>query len=137
MGGFTFSLDWATTSCDPIQTPPLFTGEAPTAEAVLGFALGSQEVSAAQADAYVQAVDAASARVASGVLGTSWEGRPLRYALVGTPESVTPAGLAAIREATARLRDPDTPPGEAARLAARTPEIVWLMGNVHGGQRAR
>ena len=126
----------AAPSCDPIQTPPVFTGEAPTAEAVLGFALGSQEVTSAQADAYVQAVDAASPRVASGVLGTSWEGRPLRYALVGTPENVTPAGLAAIRDATARLRDPDTPPGEAARLAARTPAIVWLMGNVHGDEES-
>ena len=109
-------------SCDPIQTPPVFTGQAPTAESVLGFALGSQEVTAAQADAYVQAVDAASTRVVSGVLGSSWQGRPLRYALVGRPEHVTPAGLAAIQDATARLRDPDTPPGEAARLAATTPE---------------
>ena len=47
-------------SCDPIQTPPVFQGQAPTAQAVLGFGLGSQEVTAAEADRYVQAVDAAS-----------------------------------------------------------------------------
>ena len=46
--------------CDPIQTPPTFLGQVPTAEAELGFALGSQEVTAAEADEYVQAVDAAS-----------------------------------------------------------------------------
>ena len=49
---------------------------------------------------------------------------------------MTPAGLAAIREATARLRDPETPPAEAARLAAETPMILWLMGNVHGGEES-
>ena len=122
--------------CDPMQTPPTFLGQVPTAEAELGFALGSQEVTAAEADEYVQAVDAASPRVVSGVFGTSWEGRDLRYALVGTSEHVTPAGLAAIREATARLRDPETPPAEAARLAAETPVILWLMGNVHGDEES-
>src|SRR5262245_18768101 len=122
--------------CDPIQTPPVFTGQAPTAESVLGFPLGSQEVTAAQADTYVQAVDAASPRVTSGVFATSWEGRPLRYALIGTPEHRTPQGLAAIRAATTRLRDPNTPPAEAARLAAETPAIDWLMGNVHGGEES-
>jgi hypothetical protein len=35
-------------SCDPMQTPPSFRGEVPTATQVLGFALGSQEVTAAQ-----------------------------------------------------------------------------------------
>ena len=73
--------------CDPMQTPPVFLGQAPTAEAALGFALGSQEVTAAEADDYVQAVDAASPRVVSGVLGTSWENRPLRYAFVGSPST--------------------------------------------------
>ena len=122
--------------CDPIQTPAVFLGQVPTADSVLGFGLGSQEVTAAQADTYVQAVDGASTRVVSGVFGTSWEGRPLRYALVGKPEHVTPAGLAAIQAATRRLRDPATPAAEAAQLAATTPVILWLMGNVHGGEES-
>ena len=67
-------------TCDPIQTPPTFAGQTPTAQTVLGFGLGSQEVTAAEADEYVQAVDAASSRVVSGVLATSWDGHPLRYA---------------------------------------------------------
>jgi hypothetical protein len=122
--------------CDPISTTPVFQGQVPTAESVLGFALGSQEVTAAEADAFTQAVDAASPRVFSDVLGTSWQGRPLRYALVGKPENVTPAGLAAIREATAKLRDPSTSPAEAAQLASTTPVTLWLMGNVHGGEES-
>jgi hypothetical protein len=123
-------------TCDPIQTPPTFAGQTPTAQTVLGFGLGSQEVTAAEADEYVQAVDAASSRVVSGVLATSWDGRPLRYALVGKPGNVTSAGLAAIQAATQRLRDPATPPAEAASLAAQTPAILWLMGNVHGGEES-
>ena len=43
-----------------------FLGQVPTSEAELGFALGSQEVTASEADEYVQAVDAASPRVVSG-----------------------------------------------------------------------
>jgi hypothetical protein len=82
-------------ACDPMQTPPSFRGEVPTAEQVLGFALGTQEVTAAESDAYVDAVDAASARVVSGTLGTTWQERPIRYALVGTPENLTPEGLGA------------------------------------------
>jgi hypothetical protein len=123
-------------SCDPIQTPPSFRGEVPTAERVLGFPLGSQEVTAAEADAYVTAVDAASARVVSGTLGTSWQGRPLRYTLVGRPENVTPQGLADIREAARTLSDPATSDQQAAAVARRAPAVVWLMGNVHGDEES-
>jgi hypothetical protein len=107
-------------SCDPMQTPPSFRGEVPTAEQVLGFALGSQEVTAAESDAFVDAVDAASARVVSGTLGTTWQGRPIRYSLVGRPENVTPAGLADIQQAARALRDPATSDQEAADIARRS-----------------
>jgi hypothetical protein len=74
--------------------------------------------------------------VVDGVLATSVQGRALRYAIVGKPENVTPPGLARIRRAAARLRDPGTPPAEAARLAASTPAILWVAGNVHGGEKS-
>jgi hypothetical protein len=123
-------------SCDPIQTPPTFRGEVPTAEDVLGFPLGSQEVTAAQSNAYVDAVDAASTRVVSGTLGTTPQGRPIRYALVGRPENVTPDGLARIQQAARTLRDPATSDRQAAEIARRSPAILWLMGNVHGGEES-
>ena len=62
----------------------------PRRSEVLGFPLGSREVTAAETNAYVDAVDAASDRVVSGTFGTSWQGRQLRYTLVGDPENVTP-----------------------------------------------
>jgi len=123
-------------SCDPMQTPPSFRGEVPTAEQVLGFPLGSREVTAAESDTYVDAVDAASARVVSGTLGTTWEGRPIRYALVGSLENVTPEGLAGIQEAARALRDPATSDQQAAEVARRAPAVLWLMGNVHGGEES-
>ena len=110
-------------SCDPIQTPPVFQGQAPTAQTVLGFGLGSQEVTAAEADRYVQAVDAASPRVVSGVLATSWEGRPLRYALVGKPEHVTPPAWrrSALRpNACATPRRPPPRPPSSPRTPRRS-----------------
>jgi Zinc carboxypeptidase len=103
---------------------------------VLGFPLGSREVTAAEANAYVDAVDAASDRVVSGTFGTSWQGREMRYALVGDSENVSSAGLAAIREAVATLRNPETPAREAERLARTTPVVLWLMGNVHGDEES-
>jgi Zinc carboxypeptidase len=126
----------AAAACDPMQTPPLFSGAVPTSEQVLGFPLGSREVTAAESNAYVDAVDAASDRVVSGTFGTSWQGRQMRYALVGDPENVTPAGLAAVKEAVSKLRDPETPAREAERLARTTPVVLWLMGNVHGGEES-
>jgi hypothetical protein len=129
-------VDVQVAACDPMQTPPSFRGEVPTAEQVLGFALGTQEVTAAESDAYVDAVDAASARVVSGTLGTTWQERPIRYALVGTPENLTPEGLAHAREAARTLRDPATSDQQAADIARRSPAILWLMGNVHGDEES-
>ena len=89
-------------------------GQVPTAEEVIGFPLGERDVTVAESDAYLQAVAAASPRVTAGTAAVSWQGRPLRYAIVGKPGNVTPAGLARIRLQTALLHDPRTP----AKLAA-------------------
>ncbi|MGH2681443.1 MAG: M14 family zinc carboxypeptidase [Actinomycetota bacterium] len=126
----------AQAACHPIQTTPVFRGVVPTAREVLGFDLGEQEVSVAGSDAYLAAVDDASDRVTRGTAGSSVEGRPLRYAVVGAPEHVTSDGLAAVREAIDRLRDPATGGAEAATLAASTPAILLVQANVHGGEES-
>jgi hypothetical protein len=90
----------------------------------------------AESDAYLQAVAAASPRVTAGTAAVSWQGRPLRYAIVGKPGNVTPAGLARIRLQTALLRDPRTPAKLAEHLARTTPAILWVAGNVHGGEES-
>lgn len=122
--------------CHPIKTEPRFRGDVPTAKQVLGFRIGSREVTSAQSDRYVQAVDRASTRVVSRVMGRSVEGRPLRYAIVGRPGNVTPRGLASVRAAAERLRDPSTSATDAAAIAVRTPAILWVAGNVHGDEES-
>jgi len=126
----------AQTACDPFGTTPVYDPSVPAATDVLGFALGSREVTSAESDAYLDAIDAASARVVSGTAATSWEDRPIRYAIVGDPANVTSDGLTALQAAIAALRDPSTTPGEAAALATETPEILWIAGNVHGGEES-
>src|SRR5215212_641029 len=85
-------------ACDPFTTPS-FRGEVPTAQQVIGINLGDRDVTSAESDQYLLAVDGASARVTSGVAATSVQGRPLRYAIVGRPERVTSAGLESVRAA--------------------------------------
>ncbi len=126
----------APSSCDPVQTAPVLRPDVPTATEVLGFPLGERDVTTAESDTYLRAVDAASPRVAGGTLATSHQGRPLRYAVVGKPQNVSPVGLARIAAAAAALRDPRTPPALARLLAATTPAILWVAGNVHGNEES-
>jgi hypothetical protein len=126
----------AAPACDPVRTPPELAGQVPTAEEVIGIPLGERDVTTAESDAYLQAVAAASPRVTAGTAAVSWEGRPLRYAIVGKPANVTPGGLARIRLATSLLRDPRTPAKLASHLAKTTPAILWVAGNVHGGEES-
>ena len=120
----------------PIWTEPAFAGTVPSADEVLGFPLGHREVTNEEAGAYLDAVDAASDRVATGTYATSVLGRPLRYAVVGRPEHVTPEGLEVVREAVLRIRDPATPSAQVAALAATTPAFLYLAGNVHGSEES-
>ena len=126
----------APATCDPVTTAPVLRPDVPTATDVLGFPLGERDVTTAESDRYLGAVDAASRRVTSGTLGTSHQGRPLRYAVVGRPENVSPAGLRRVEAANAALRNPRTPPALARALAATTPAILWVAGNVHGNEES-
>jgi Zinc carboxypeptidase len=125
-------------ACDPIQTPPAYLDSVPTGEDVpaLGFPIGSQEVTSAQSNAYIAAVDAASDRVVSGTAATSVEGRDLEYAIVGDPAHVTQSGLTAIQDAIGELRDPLAPAAQAEQLADETPAILWVDGSPHGGEES-
>jgi len=123
-------------ACDAIDTTPVFAGNVPTPTSVLGFPLGQQEVTVHEAWTYLDAVDAASARVDSGTYAVSVRGRDLRYAVVGRAQNVTPDGLEAIRQNILTIRDPDTPADEAAALAATTPAFLYIAGNVHGTEES-
>jgi hypothetical protein len=121
--------------CDPFG-PAQFAGGVPTPKQVLGFDLGKRDVTTAESDAYLGAVDRASNRVTAGILARSVQGRPLRYAIVGKPERVTAQGLAGVRAAAAELMNPDTTPARVAAIAAANPAILWIAGNVHGSEES-
>ena len=121
--------------CDPFG-PATFRGQVPTPQQVIGINLGDRDVTTAESDAYVAAVDAASPRVVSGSLAKSVQGRDLRYAIVGDPNRMTTSGLARVRASAAQLMDPSTRPRDAAAIARRDPAILWIAGNVHGGEES-
>jgi len=126
----------AAATCHPFQTPGAYDNSTPTDEDVVGFAFGDQEVSVRQANNYLAAVDASSDRVVTGTAATSVGGRAINFAIVGAPENVTPTALTEIRRSAAALRDPRLPAGQAADLAASTPAILWVSGNVHGNEES-
>ena len=119
-------------ACDPFGAT--FAGATPTAKQILGFDLGKRDVTTAESDRYLAAVDTASPRVVSGSLGKSVRKRDLRYAIVGQPGRL--ANLGAVRAAAAKLMDPATPAAEAAAIVANDPAILWIAGNVHGGEES-
>ncbi|GAA1829587.1 M14 family zinc carboxypeptidase [Actinomadura chokoriensis] len=121
-------------ACDPTRTAPVYRGEVPAPEQVLGFELGERPVSAAESDAYLEAVAAKSDRVVSGTLATTAQGRPLKYAIAGRPELMSKAGLARVRREAGLLRDPRTPAALARRITERGVPILWISGNVHGDE---
>jgi hypothetical protein len=140
------SLPWPRTAlasptaaggCDPIATPKSFRGVVPSPKDVLGFRLGAKrEVTSEESAAYLDAVAGATSRVVTGSYGTSWQGRPLRYAIVGRPGNVTPEGLATIRHAALQIRDPSTPDHKVAELASSSPAIQWIIANIHGNEES-
>ena len=136
VGGLFAAPTTAQTACHPILSPANFTGVMPTVNEVFGFELGEQEISVEQSDTYVDEIADASERVIAGTAGFSVENRPLRYAIVGTPENVSESGLASIQAAIAQLRDPATTTEEAATLAETTPAILYVQANVHGGEES-
>ena len=64
----------------------------------------------------------------------SVQGRPIRYAIVGTPEHL--ADLAGIKDGSHVLQDPLDDRRRSGGSAANTPVILWVAANVHGGEES-
>ena len=109
----------------------------PTPKSILGFDLGKKEVTTAQSDAYLGAVDGASDRVVTGDAAHVGAGpRPaLRDRRPSGPRHRRRPGEPSAANA-AQLMDPDTSPAEAAAIAAADPAILWIAGNVHGTEES-
>ncbi|WP_371785772.1 M14 family zinc carboxypeptidase [Streptosporangium subroseum] len=113
-------------------------GSVPSPEKFFGFPLGKGQPRVVTSDEirkYVDAVGRASDRVITGTMAHSVSGQALPYAIVSDKQNVTPGQLKKIAEQIQSLRDPRSlRPDKAARIAKDTPAIVWVAGNVHGGE---
>jgi hypothetical protein len=120
----------AQTDCDPFQTTPEYDVSTPR------FGFGETQMTVPEIDAYLTAVDQVSSRVITAEAAKSVKGTSIRYAIVGTPDRVTPEGLAAIQANLDILRDPNATGQPLADALANTPTILWVSGNVHGGEES-
>jgi hypothetical protein len=126
-----FAFGGAPAQAASCPTTPTYDPRVPTPEAALGFPLGvgqSRVVTNEEIVSYVEAVDAASDRVTSFEAGKTWAGRPMKVAIVSSREHMRPSELRRIRERFVAVRD-----GRRESLRS-SPALVWLAGNVHGGE---
>lgn len=114
-------------------TTPAYDESVPTPNEVLGHRIGERMSSHREMETYLAALADASDRVVLKPYGTSWEGRRLWTAFVGSSETI--AKLESIRENAVRLADPRSMTREEADAIESTlPAIVWLAYCVHGNE---
>lgn len=106
----------------------------PTPASVLGHEIGQRIAPTAQVHRYFEALQAAAPdRMRIGRYGASHEGRPLLWAVIGSPRNI--ARLEQIQANAQALADPRrTSAAEAQALMADQPAIVWLGHSVHGNE---
>ena len=136
--GTSASATAPTTGCG--DDPAAHLDTVPSPETFLGFPLGAGQqrvVTNGEIRDYLSAVDQASDRVVAGTMGASVLGQPLPYAVVSNSRQVRQGVLDEIAAEIRGLRDPRGMPADRARrIAANRPAIVWIAGNVHGGEKS-
>lgn len=117
-----------------IAAVPSFAQNAlPSPSAYLGYEIGSRFTPHHRIVDYFREIDRLSGRVTIEQYGTSYEERPLIYAVV-TSEA-NQQNIASIRERLNQLSAVDrTDPATAASIARSTPVAVWLAFGVHGNE---
>ena len=105
----------------------------PSPAQFLGYELGTHFTFHADVVAYLKALDAASDRVAIHEYGRTFEGRPLYYLVITTPENLT--RIDEIRQNNLRLASGEAlSDNDAEALIAAQPVLPWLSYNVHGNE---
>ncbi|RUO44453.1 peptidase M14 [Aliidiomarina taiwanensis] len=106
----------------------------PTVEQVLGYAAGSRISSPAAIHHYFSALAQAHPdRIKLFEYGRTWEGRPLFYAAISSPENI--ARLEQLEANMRLLADPrQTSEAEAADMIKQQPASVWIASSVHGNE---
>ncbi|HET9347274.1 MAG TPA: M14 family zinc carboxypeptidase [Candidatus Limnocylindrales bacterium] len=122
----------AAPACDPFLTPGTYDPDIPT------FDFGGAQMTVEEINDYLAAVDDATNRVFTAQAATSVGPPPLpiNYAVVGDPDRLTADGLAAVKAGVAVLGDPLADEAEVEAAIESTPVILWVAGNVHGGEES-
>lgn len=105
----------------------------PLPQTVLGFEVGKRVATSAQIVEYARLVAESSERVELIEYGRTFEGRPLIYLVVSTPENLArreaiQAGMAALADARA------TDSGQRERLIDELPATGWFGYSIHGNE---
>ena len=107
--------------------------EIPQPGEFLGFPVGQRTASSLQIDAYARRLAEASDRVELVEYGSTFEGRPLTYLVISTPDNL--ARSQSIQDGMARLADPrGVEPRERERLVEELPAVAWLAYSIHGNE---
>ncbi len=111
----------------------VYNPDIPSPSQFLGYELGEHFSIYADVVAYLKALDAASDRIAMHEYGRTYEGRPLHYLVITTPENH--ARLDEIRQNNLRLASGEAlSDADAEALIAAQPVLPWLSYNVHGNE---
>lgn len=113
-----------------IEGTTAYDASIPTPEAVLGYTIGERHTRPEEVIRYVEAVAAASPRVALGYHGSTYEGRRLVHAIVTSPENQ--ARLSEIQAANVRLSE--TPEAVSDDALAAMPVVLYQGYSVHGNE---
>ncbi|MEV0968616.1 M14 family zinc carboxypeptidase [Microtetraspora glauca] len=123
-----------------VSDPNAHATSVPSPDQFFGFPLGkgqSRTLTSDEIRKYVEAVGHASDRVVTGTMAHSVSGQELPYAIVSSRHHMVPGQLKKIASQIRSLRDPRSlRQDKAARLADDSPAIVWVAGNVHGGEKS-
>ena len=105
----------------------------PRPDDFLGFPVGQRVATSAQIDAYARLLAEASARVELVEYGFTYEGRPMVYLVISSPENL--ARQSTIQDGMARLADPrGLGSAERDRLLGELPAVAWLAYSIHGNE---
>ncbi len=113
-----------------------YRAQVPRPEALLGYAVGSQQTMYHQQQRVLdRLIEAAPDRVRTEIIGRTAEGKVMRLLIISAPENI--ARLDEIRASLSLLADPrKTSIDQARAIAERTPVTVLLNHSVHGNEPA-
>ncbi len=117
----------------PVIPPGTFDDSIPTPDEVLGFSLGERPARQAQVLQYFTALEKASKRVRLFTMGSTYEGRPLIYAVISSEKTM--ARLDEVKEKIRRISEPGSAQGnDLSSLLDESPAVVWLAYSIHGDE---